>query len=110
MGGVITGSALASYLYFYWYRASMRVGRGVGPIPSGWLSGMVLAGGAVGATLGGYLSDWLVRFTGNRRRSRRMIGCCGLSGAALALLASIQCDGAVTATCFAALAFLSSNA
>jgi ACS family glucarate transporter-like MFS transporter len=110
LGGVISCSAFVTYMYFFWYPIYLEKGRGVESILSGWLSGMVLAGGAVGATLGGYLSDWLVRLTRERRRSRRLIGCCSLGVAALALLASVQCEGAVAATCFATLACLSVHA
>jgi ACS family glucarate transporter-like MFS transporter len=110
LGGVITCSAFVSYMYFFWYPTYLEEGRGVDRILAGWLSGLVLAGGAVGGTLGGYLSDGLIRLTGDRRRSRRLIGCCGLGGAAIALLASVECEGATAASCFAALACLSSNA
>jgi sugar phosphate permease len=109
LGGVISCSAFVTYLFFFWYPTYLEKGRAVDAILSGWLSGMVVAGGAVGATLGGYVSDSLVRLTGDRRRSRRLIGCCSLGGAALALLASVECDGAVAASCFAALACLSVN-
>jgi MFS family permease len=110
LGGVITCSAAVSYLYFFWYRTYLKEGRGVPDVQSGWLTGMVQAGGAIGGTLGGYLSDWLVRRTGNRRLSRRMIGCGGLSCAAVALLTGVQCDDPVVATCFTALASLGANA
>jgi MFS family permease len=110
LGGVITCSAFFTYMNFFWYPTYLEKGRGVDPIWTGWLSGMVLAGGAVGGTLGGYLSDWLVRVTQDRRRSRRWIGFCGLSSAAIALLASVRCNNAVSATCFLSLASLSANA
>jgi ACS family glucarate transporter-like MFS transporter len=110
LGGVITCSAFVTYLYFFWYPTYLEKGRGVDPIRAGWLSGMVLAGGAVGATLGGYLSDWFVRRRGERRRSRQLIGCAGLSASALALLASVGCETDLSASCFAALACLCANA
>jgi MFS family permease len=110
LGGVISCSAFASYLYFFWYPTYLEQARGLDGVSSGWLSGMVLAGGAVGATLGGYLSDWAVRWTGNRRRSRRMIGGCGMAGAALALLAGLRCDNALAASGFTTLASLSAYA
>jgi MFS family permease len=110
LGGVISCSAFVTYLCFFWYPTYLEKGRAVDPILSGWLSSMVLAGGAVGATLGGYVSDSLVRLTGDRRRSRRLIGCPSLGGAALALLASVHCDDPVTSSCFATLACLSVNA
>jgi len=51
-----------------------------------------------------------VRLTGDRRRSGRLLGFSCLSGSALALLASVQCDQAVAASLFTALACLSANA
>src|SRR5205814_3077883 len=61
LGGVITCSAFTTYLYFFWYPTYLEKARQVDPILAGWLSGLVLVGGAVGGTLGGYLSDGLVR-------------------------------------------------
>jgi MFS family permease len=107
LGGVITCSAFASYMYFFWYPMYLEKGRGVDPILSGWLSSLVLAGGAVGCTLGGYLSDGLVRRTGERRWSRRLVGAGGLGVAALCLLASLACAWAVAAAGLTALACLS---
>jgi MFS transporter, ACS family, glucarate transporter len=106
LGGIITCCAFASYMYFFWYPTYLEKGRGLESVLSGWLSGMVLAAGAVGATLGGYLSDWLVRLTGSRRHSRRWIGFSCLAASALALLASVKCDNAMVATSFTALACL----
>lgn len=107
LGGVITCSAFNSYLYYFWYPTYLEEGRQLEPLISGWLSGMVLAGGAIGCTLGGYLADWIVRRTGNPRWSRSGVGCAALGCAALALWLGVQCDSAVVASLFTALAFLS---
>jgi ACS family glucarate transporter-like MFS transporter len=107
LGGIITCSAFASYMYFFWYPTYLEQGRGVDAITSGWLSSLVLAGGAIGCTLGGYLGDGLVRRTGSQRWSRRLIGFGGLSGAALALLTSLAFDSALAAALLTALACLS---
>jgi MFS family permease len=66
----------------------------------------VLAGGALGSGLGGFLSDALVRRTGNRRWSRSLIGCCGLTSAGLAMMLSIHCDNPWLAALCAAWACL----
>src|SRR5439155_2776963 len=47
LGGVITCSACGTYLYFLWYPTYLEKGRGVDGIRAGWLSGLVLGGGAV---------------------------------------------------------------
>jgi MFS family permease len=70
----------------------------------------VLAGGAVGATLGGYLSDAIVRHTGSRRWGRQGIGACGLGMAATLLWLSTRCDSAMVAALVTALACSSASA
>jgi MFS family permease len=92
LGGVISCGAFTTYLFFSWYPTYLKEARALPPGLSGWLASLVLAGGAVGSTFGGYLSDALVRYTGNRRWSRRVIGCVALGSAALAMVASIHCD------------------
>jgi MFS family permease len=109
LGGVIACSAFASYLYYTWYPTYLQSARGVSNTVSGLLTSMVLAGGAIGCLLGGYLGDWLVRRTGGRRWSRRVVGCGGQGLAALALVASIYVDSPVAAALFAALSCLSAS-
>jgi MFS family permease len=109
LGGVISCSAFVSYLYFFWYPTYLEKGRAVGRIRSGWLSSMVLASGALGCVLGGYLHDALVRRTGSRRWSRRLIGCTGLLLAALFLAVSVQCDAAALSSLCTALASFSAS-
>jgi MFS family permease len=104
LGSVISCAAFSTYLYFFWYPRYLQAGRAVTPIRSGWLASAVLAGGAVGATLGGYLSDTLLRITGNRRWSRSAIGCSGMALSALALWLALHCDSAELASLFTALA------
>jgi MFS family permease len=107
MGGVITCSAFVSYLYYFWYPTYLEKGRQVENIDSGWLTALVQTGGAVGCFLGGYLADAVVRRTGERRWSRRLVGCGGLGTAALMLLLGVQCDSPVASSVFTALASLS---
>jgi MFS family permease len=68
---------------------------------------MVLAGGALGCTLGGFLADWIVRRTGSRRWGRRVVGCGALGNAALWLGLGVQCDSAVLASICTTLASMS---
>jgi MFS family permease len=106
LGGVISCGAFTTYLFFSWYPTYLKEARAVTPMASGWLASMVLAGGAIGSTAGGYLSDWLVRLTGNRRWSRRAIGSVSMGSGAVAMVASIYCDSpwlAVACTTWASL-------
>lgn len=86
LGGVVACTAFNTYLYFTWYPTYLEQARGVEPLTAGWLAGLALAGGAVGSMLGGFAIDFLIRRTGSRRWSRRLLGCGGLSTAALLLL------------------------
>jgi ACS family glucarate transporter-like MFS transporter len=106
LGGVITCAACVSYLYYFWYPTYLREGRGVGRIRSGWLSSLVLSGGAIGSVLGGYLHDGLVRRSGGKPGRRRLIGCGGLLAAAVFLTAGIQFDSPELSALFTALASL----
>ncbi len=92
LGSVVSCGAFTTYLFFSWYPTYLQKARAVTPAESSWLASMVLSGGALGSVCGGYLSDGLVRYTGNRRWSRRAIGCVALGSAALAMMASIYCD------------------
>jgi sugar phosphate permease len=74
LGGVISCTAFNSYLVFSWYPTYLEKGRGVDPVEAGWLAGLVLLGGALGSTLGGFLSDWLIRRFGSPRRGRSGLG------------------------------------
>jgi ACS family glucarate transporter-like MFS transporter len=105
LGGVISCSAFASYLYFSWYPKYLQAARDVPPVESGWLASLVLLGGAVGCTLGGWLSDAAVRRIG-RRWGRKMLGSAGLGGACLSLVAGVHCDAAVASAFCTALASL----
>jgi ACS family glucarate transporter-like MFS transporter len=52
-----------------------------------WLTGLPLACGVVSCILGGSLSDWLIRRTGNRKWGRRIVSSVGLLFAGLATVA-----------------------
>jgi MFS family permease len=109
-GGVISCTAFASYMYFFWFPTYLEEGRGLNNVQAGWLSGMVLLGGAIGCTLGGYLADELARRTGERRWSRRLVGAGGLGLAALALVVSVQWESPAATAAYTALASLSAGA
>jgi sugar phosphate permease len=106
LGGVITCSAFTTYMYISWYPTYLQSARGVHPVTAGWLASLVLAGGAVGCVLGGFVTDWLRRKVGVRRWPLRTLAGCGLTAAAAAMALSIHIDdpylaaGLTAAACF----------
>jgi sugar phosphate permease len=109
MGLIMACISAVAYMYFTWYPRYLQDARQVEPVTSGWLAGMVLAGGAVGGVLGGLLGDWLFRLLGYSYTSRRWIGGVGLVVAANALWVGASCDNPVAAASWTALANLSAN-
>lgn len=69
--------------------AYLRSQRQFGPVTTSWLSSLPLACGVVGCVLGGFLSDGLVRRTGNRKWGRRVVGSFGLALGCVALFGTI---------------------
>ncbi len=109
MGLIMACISAVAYMYFTWYPRYLQDARYVEPVASGWLAGLVLAGGAVGGVLGGLLGDWLFRVLGRRYASRKWIGGVGLVVAANALWVGASCDSPVAAALWTALANLSAN-
>jgi MFS transporter, ACS family, glucarate transporter len=106
LGGVISCSAFNTYLFFFWYPSYLERARGVSNETSGWLSGFVLAGGALGCLLGGLLIDRLIIYFGDRRNCRRGLGCFSLAVAATCLLLGINAENTVvSAVCMAGAMF-----
>lgn len=103
LGLIITCGAFNSYLYFSWYSNYLQSARGVSNELSGWLSGMVLAGGALGQLAGGSFADWVrTRLAGWMRR-RRFVGSACYASAAMVLLLSVQCEVPAASAGFASL-------
>jgi len=59
LGFILSCSAFNSYLYFFWYPTYLKKARGCEDVEAGWLSSLVLAGGAIGCMSGGFVIDWL---------------------------------------------------
>jgi len=70
LSGTMITMAGVYQLMTYWYPTYLQEGRGVSADLSKWLSGMVLGAGACGCFFGGWLTDFLLRTTGNPRWSR----------------------------------------
>jgi sugar phosphate permease len=54
-----------------------------------WLTTLPLLCGVVGCGVGGFVSDTIIRRTGNRKWGRRLTGAIGLAGAGVALLSTV---------------------
>jgi MFS family permease len=104
LGGVIACTAFNSYLVFSWYPTYLEQGRGVPPLAAGWLAGLVLLGGALGSSAGGFLGDWLSRRLGDPRRGRRGLGFVALALAAGLLLLGARADAPVPSALWTAAA------
>jgi nitrate/nitrite transporter NarK len=79
-----SGNFITSWLPDY-----LKNERGVSDEATAWISGLPLAFGVVSCVLGGALSDWITRRTGNRNLGRRLVGCTSMACAALTILSSI---------------------
>jgi MFS family permease len=98
LGGLMTCLASVTYFVYSWYPKYLQAGREVGATESGWLASLVMAGGAVGSTAGGFLCDALVRWTGERAWTLRLVGVTALVLASGAVWSSIFCDSALLAS------------
>ena len=105
MGAVMNCGAAVFYMLFAWYSTYLKTARNVPETQAGWQTSLVMAAGAVGCLSGGYLNDALMRVTGERRLSRRIIGCSAFLCAGLAVLTSINMKEPIQSTLFVALAF-----
>ena len=92
LGFILSCSAFNSYLYFFWFPTYLKKARGCGDIEAGWLSSLVLMGGAIGCLSGGFVIDWLTRRTGDRFRCRRWLCFASVLSAAVLLLIGKFCD------------------
>lgn len=106
LGFILSCSAFNSYLYFFWYPTYLKKARGCLDIEAGWLSSLVLAGGAIGCMSGGFIIDWLTRRTGNRFLCRRWLSFTAMSSAAVLLLIGKFCDSSLIASLWTAGSFL----
>ncbi len=106
LGAIMTVSATLFYMQFQWYPTYLKEARGVTDRVAGLLTGVVIAGGAVGCIAGGWFSDFIIRSTSERRWTRRLCGGGALALSAASLLGVRYCEAALAATlCNAAALF-----
>lgn len=74
-------STFADQFYVFWVPSFLRE-RGMPTAEMGMYAMLPLLGGTFGAPLGGFLNDYFIRLTGNRRWSRSGIAICGKGMAA----------------------------
>jgi MFS family permease len=101
--------ALSSAMYELissWYPKYLQSARGASGDLSSWLASMVLGAGACATITGGWLSDWLVNRTGDRRWGRTAQAVAGWGIAGLGMFASVRIDATTSAAlCVAVAAF-----
>jgi len=97
LGIIMNCGAFASYLYMTWLPTYLQEGRGVPEEKVRWMASLVMAGGAVGAICGGWLSGRIEHWTGEQRWGRRLMAFGFNSAAALFLAASIYCESPLAA-------------
>ena len=108
LGTIMTVSAILMYVQFQWYPTYLEEARGQTQLSSGWLSGAIMMGGALGCVAGGLMVDAVMRLTPERKWSRRLCGGGSLLLAALSVAGARLAESvpAVTACNVAALFFV----
>ncbi|MBI4601290.1 MAG: MFS transporter [Planctomycetes bacterium] len=74
--------------FITWLPDYLRKQRGLGPGEMQLLSALPLACGVVACVGGGFISDWTIRRTGNRKWGRRLNGVVGYACAGLAIVST----------------------
>ena len=98
-----TMSAVA-YALLSWYPTYLQEARGVTKDNSGILASLVLATGAIGTMLGGWLNDWTLRVTGSQRWGRTLQSLVGTVLCAIGILLGVSADSLAWSAIFIAIA------
>jgi ACS family glucarate transporter-like MFS transporter len=106
LGGAMMTMSAIYYMLISWYPKYLQAARGATPDQSSWLASLVLGMGAIGCLFGGWLTDWLVQKTGNRRWSRTGQAVVGAALASVCVLASVRVDSTLLSAVFVAFACL----
>jgi nitrate/nitrite transporter NarK len=89
--------AAAAALFFTWFPRYLQETKGVSVGESGSLAAWPLIAGVMGGLVGGTISDWLLRRTGNVRLSRQGLAIVGTTICAAVSLAAYRAESARTA-------------
>ncbi|MBI3839293.1 MAG: MFS transporter [Planctomycetia bacterium] len=106
LGTLQTCSSFLSYMFMGWYPTYLEKGRQLGSLETGKLASLVLFGAAIGCLASGFINDWLARITRYHPVRFRIYGFAGTTIAAVALLASIQCESPTATSILAAVSFM----
>ena len=98
LGTIMTVGATLFYMQFQWYPTYLKEARGLADQQSGWFTGIVILGGALGCVVGGVVSDFIIRSTSERKWTRRLCGSGMLLLAFLSLWSVRYSQHVVTAT------------
>ena len=91
LGTIMTASAFSSYMCMFWLPTYMIEARALSKDAAAGMQSLVLVGAACGALSGGWLSTQVVRWTGEGRWSRSLLGMTLLGVAAILLGSSVLC-------------------
>src|SRR5262245_2054287 len=98
LGTIMTAGATLFYMQFSWYPTYLKEARGLSEQVSGWFTGTVIAGGALGCAAGGLLADFVTSRFSNRRLGRCLCGA-GMLFLSAAAIGSVRfSEHALTAT------------
>lgn len=104
LGALMTCGAAVFYALFSWFPTYLQQGRGVSSMTSGWMSSLVLGGGAVGSAVGGVLTDYVLRRTGSAGWARSGLGSVAFAVGGAVLLVGLGCESPVLTACCTAVA------
>jgi len=98
--------AAGSMFFASWFPTFLQKTRGVSIEGSGYLQALVFIGTFAGCILGGMITDWIWRVTGNVRISRSGVGAAALGSCAILILAAWFVQSVVFAVILLALGAL----
>lgn len=90
MGGIMGCGSAVFYMLISWYPNYLEEAHGLEKPWPGVFMTLVMTAGAIGCFSGGWLSDWLIRVTGERVLSRRLQACLAYVGAGTALVLAVR--------------------